>query len=72
MTFIVSIKPNWTNGVWTIAPEENCPPPQLGFGFGLASGFGLGLGGNFPLGNCPRTEQTIKEYKGKNIKKISV
>ena len=33
----------------------------LGLGFGLALGFKLGLGDNFPPGNCPRTEQTIKE-----------
>ena len=31
-------------GVWTIAPEENCP--QLGVWVGL----GLGLEGNFPQG----------------------
>ena len=36
------------DGVWKIAPEENCTRSVSGFGLGLA--LELGLGGNFPRG----------------------
>ena len=43
-------------GIWTTAPEENCPPRlEVGFGLGLALELGLGGGEYFPRGNCPRT-----------------
>ena len=38
-------------GIWTIAPEENCPRLGLGLGLGIV----LGLGAIFLGGNCPRT-----------------
>ena len=45
-------------GNQTIASKENCPWLGLGFGLGLV----LGLGGNFPRGNCPRTNKNKLYY----------
>ena len=48
-----------SNGVWKVAPEENCPRSRSKFGLGLALELGLRRrgegGGNFLGGNFPRT-----------------
>ena len=45
-----------SNGIWTVAPEENCP--QLGLGLVLE------LGTIFLGGNCPRiVSNTLSEKK---------
>ena len=42
-------------GSRTISPEENCPPVRVRACLRVS----FAVGGNFPRGNCPRTQKNI-------------